>query len=94
MRREERVLVNHHTKRDEEDSVNCVDMLQCTTGNDIGDKDDDNIDDDNGLEAVTKNAIDQQQCEGKLRGLISDDANTVRRNGALTRATDLNLPQE
>jgi hypothetical protein len=29
-----------------------------------------------------------------LRELRSDDANTVHRNGALTRATDLNLPQE
>ncbi len=26
MRREERALVNHHTKKDEEDSVNCVNM--------------------------------------------------------------------
>jgi hypothetical protein len=94
MRREERVLVNHHTKKDEEDSVNCIDMLQCTTGNDIGDKDDSNDDNDNGLEAVTKNVIDQQQSEEKLRELRFNDANTVRRNGALTRATDLNLPQE
>ncbi len=29
-----------------------------------------------------------------MRELRSNDANTVRRNGALTRATDLNLPQE
>jgi hypothetical protein len=28
MRREEKALVNHHTKKDEEDSVNCVE--QCT----------------------------------------------------------------
>ncbi len=60
MRTEERVLVNHPTKKDEEDSVNCVDMLQCTTGNDIGDKDDGNNTNDDWLEAVTKNAIDQQ----------------------------------
>ncbi len=60
MRREERVLVNLHTKKDEEDSVNCVNLSQCTTGNDIGDKDDGNDDDDDGLEAVTKNAINQQ----------------------------------
>jgi hypothetical protein len=38
MRREEMVLVYHHTKMDEEDSVNWVDMLQCTTGNNIGNK--------------------------------------------------------
>ena len=60
MRREERALVNHHTKKDEEDSVNCVDVSQCTTGNNIGNKDDGNDDDDDGLEAVTKNAINQQ----------------------------------
>ncbi len=93
IRREERALVNHHTKKDEEDSVNCIDVSRCTTGNDIGNKDDDNVDD-NGLEAVTKNSIDQQQSEEKLRELRSDDANTVRRNGALTRATYLNLLQE
>jgi hypothetical protein len=26
MRRKERALVNHHTKKDEEDSVNCIDV--------------------------------------------------------------------
>ncbi len=26
MRREERVLVNHHTKKDEENSVNCINV--------------------------------------------------------------------
>jgi hypothetical protein len=82
----------HH--QDEEDSVNCLNVSQCTTGNKIGDKDDGNVDDDDGLEAVTKNAINQQRSEEKLRELRSNDANTVRRNGALTRATDLNLPQE
>ncbi len=60
-------MVNHHTKKDEEDSVNCIDMSQRTTGNDIGDKDDGNDDNDDGLEAVTKNAIDQQRSEEKLR---------------------------
>ncbi len=59
-KREERVLVDHHTKKDEEDSVNCINVLQCTTGNDIGNKDGSNNDYDNGLEAVTKNVIDQQ----------------------------------
>jgi hypothetical protein len=90
MRREERMLVNHHTKKDEEDSVNCVNVLRCTTGNDLGNKDDGNNDNNNRLEAVTKNAVNQQQSEEKLRELRSDDANTVRRNGALTRATYLN----
>jgi hypothetical protein len=55
---------------------------------------DGNNDNDDGLEAVMKNAINQQQSEEKLRQLRSNDANTVCRNGALTRATDLNLPQE
>jgi hypothetical protein len=94
MSREERALVNHHTKKDEEDSVNSINVLQCTTGNNIGDKDDGNDDDNDGLEAVTKNAINQQQSGEKLRELRSDDANTVCHKGALTRATDLNLPQE
>jgi hypothetical protein len=94
MRREERALVNHHTKKNKEDSVNCVDLLQCTNGNNIGNKDDGNDNNDDGLEAVTKNAINQQRSEEKLRELRSNDANTVRRNGALTRATNLNLPQE
>ncbi len=79
---------------DEEDSVNCFDVSQCTTGNNIGDKNDSNNDDDNGLEAVMKNAINQQRIEEKLRELRSNDANTVHHNGALTRATDLNLLQE
>jgi hypothetical protein len=94
MRREERALINHHTKKDEEDSVNCVNVLGCTTSNNIGNKDNGNDNNNNWLEAVTKNAINQQQSEEKLRELRSDDANTVRRNGALTRATDLNLPHE
>jgi hypothetical protein len=94
MRREERALVNHRTKKDEEDSVNCINVLQCTTGNDIGNKDGSNDDYNDGLEAVIKNAINQQQSEEKLREFRSNDANTVCRNGALTRATDLNLPQE
>jgi hypothetical protein len=66
MRREERALVNHYTKKDEEDSVSCVDVLQCTTCNNIGNKADGNKDDNDGLEAVTKNVIDQQLNEEKV----------------------------
>ncbi len=55
-------MVNQRTMKDEEDSVNCVDVSRCTTWNFIGEEDDGD-DDDDGLEAVAKNAIDQLRSE-------------------------------
>ncbi len=69
MRREERALVNHHTKKDEEDSVNCVDVSQCTTGNDIGDKDDGNDDNNNGEMTVYPGEMIQTRL---IAYLVSD----------------------